>query len=77
MRAASSASDTTLVRPSLGSALGLTATTDEEVIEARTARLGEAATLWPMALAALLLVPLLLGGFAASARDVALAWHIA
>jgi diguanylate cyclase (GGDEF)-like protein len=59
-------------RPSLGDALGLVPTDDGDVETTRTLRLGEVAALWPMAMAALLLAPALLGGFALFSGDGAL-----
>ena len=64
-------------RPSLGRALGLAPSDDEGIADARSARLREAAALWPMAVAALGLVPLLLGGLAGSGGDAALGVRIA
>ena len=64
-------------RRSLAHVLGLIATDENDVAEARKMRLVEVALLWPLALAALLLVPGLLGGFAIADGDPALAIRVA
>ena len=77
MRTPSLPADRLVQRLSLGQVLGLVASDDHEVMEGRSTRLGEVAALWPMATAALLLVPLLLGCLAGTAHEGGLVVRIA
>jgi len=62
---------------SLRDALGINASEDDHIIEAREARLDEAAALWPMALAVLILAPGLLIALAGAAGGDAMAVPVA